>query len=170
MNPIAGYFFFERVLTQEQIQSLRIPEKISSVKEYTGRPVKSWGLMANRVVFAKNNLGSGGGWHRDSPYSHQIKFIWYLTDVDTMNGAFEVVPNTNCHRWRVKLGLGRYRYDGTEVPVELANAVVGSKGSLITCDTHAVHRGRPLAAGHRYAITLYTSYEVDGVERTFLGF
>src|SRR3546814_14658032 len=43
----------------------------SSDLAYVGRSTKSWLLMANRLLPKDGNLGSGGGLHRDSPFSHQ---------------------------------------------------------------------------------------------------
>jgi len=31
--------------------------------------------MLGNINYNDKNLGSGGGWHRDSPFSHQFKFI-----------------------------------------------------------------------------------------------
>ena len=50
--------------------------------------------MANRIVSYKNNLGSGGGWHRDD-VTTQFKAILYLTNVNKDTGAFELVEKSN---------------------------------------------------------------------------
>ena len=42
--------------------------------------------MANKLIYKKGNLGSGGGWHRDTFFKKQLKFIIYLSDVGEKNG------------------------------------------------------------------------------------
>ena len=49
---------------------------------------------ANKVKYNKNNLGSGGGWHRDD-FNFQFKAILYLNDVSMDNGPFQLIENSN---------------------------------------------------------------------------
>ena len=51
-------------------------------------------VMANRTVFKNNNIGSGAGWHKDS-YSNQYKSILYLNDVNSENGPFQIIKDSN---------------------------------------------------------------------------
>ena len=50
--------------------------------------------MANKLEY-KNNLGSGGGWHRDG-INPGFKALIYLNDVDHVeDGALEIILGTN---------------------------------------------------------------------------
>ena len=143
---------------------LSISEKIDCIDSYTGQKTKSWFLMANRLVPRLNNLGSGGGMHRDSPFSHQVKCIWYLNDVFEDNGPFQYIPFTNINSLanRKKYPLGQSRFEEVyETPVE----VHADAGTLIICDTKCIHSGKPIQSGVRYAVTLYTLPKVGGLEK-----
>lgn len=148
------------------VDSFAIQENIRNVEAYVGRRVRSWTLMANRIMPKRDNLGSGGGLHRDSPFSHQVKSIWYLSDVDENNGPFQYVPGS--HRdligQRSRYPLGSYRFANVDEPLI---SVLGSEGTLLICDTRCIHGGRPIVDGARYAVTLYTFYDRDGAGRFF---
>lgn len=136
---------------------LNIDHQIRQVERYIGRQIRSWFLMANKVTYKTNNKGSGGGFHRDSPFSNQLKLIWYLNDVTGANGPFEYVPETNKNLARDKADfpLGQTRFNTTSK--RTVKMVTGCEGTLLVCDTKCVHRGKPIERGTRYAITLYTS-------------
>lgn len=162
-----------RVLGFEQdipdyLSQFEVERMIKAVDAYTGSRTKSWFLMANRVVPKENNLGSGGGLHRDSPFSHQIKCIWYLSDVTTENGPFQYVPNThfNLLKTRADYPLGKTRFD--MVAHDLVE-ITAEAGSLLICDTKCIHGGKPIASGARYAVTLYTLPSEDGAKKMFSG-
>ena len=146
----------------ELIEQLHIPRRIRAIEEYLGRSVESWFLMANRVKPEEHNLGSGGGLHRDSPFSHQVKCIWYLSDVTSENGPFEYVPGShfNALSTRDSYPLGKYRFDSIRSEDTLIE-VLASAGSLLVCDTKCIHRGKPIEMGARYALTLYTSSDPE---------
>lgn len=141
----------------ELAEHFKIERRIKAIDEYLGRPVKSWFLMANRVVPVENNLGSGGGLHRDSPFSHQVKCIWYLNDVNTENGPFEFVPGShfNALSARDAYPLGEYRFDSVRRGDQLVEAHAAA-GAMLVCDTKCIHSGKPIEKGVRYAVTLYT--------------
>lgn len=156
---------FERDIG-DLIKNLEIDRRLEAIEEYLGVKIRSWYLMANRVLAVENNLGSGGGWHRDSPYSHEVKCIWYLSDVKSENGPFEFVPGThvNAIERREDYPLGVNRFDALkeeEAPVE----VTAGAGSLLVCDTKCIHRGKPIRRGVRYAVTIYTSPNADDKRR-----
>lgn len=151
-------FLFERFI-ESYLPLLDIEKKIIDIQKYTGRKIKTWTLMANKVTCTSNNLGSGGGFHRDSPISHQIKCIWYLSDTFDEQGPFEFVPNSNINIYSNKEKIGKYRYTETNFSTK---RVLGKKGTLIVCDTRCIHRGSPIIKGTRYAITLYTFYDEAG--------
>lgn len=133
-------------------------------------------LLANRLIPVDGNLGSGGGWHRDSPTRSQLKAIIYLSDVTERNGPFTLVSGT--HR-KVKvireMLLGRflpaqYRFTDAEIEAyvgstkdQMVKSFTGKKGDLFLVDTKAIHRGIPMEKGVRYAITFYLfSGEIPG--------
>lgn len=143
-----------------------IPAKIAEIEAYTGRAVRSWTLMANRITAVPGNRGSGGGLHRDSPFSPQVKCIWYLSDVTEDNGPFQYVSGTHkgLVRDRRSYPLGTYRFDRIDHPL---TSVTGPAGTLLVCDTRCIHGGKPIAEGTRHAVTLYTFYDPNGVKRLF---
>lgn len=148
---------FERDIG-DLVEHFDIEGRLKAIEKYLGVKIKSWHLMANRVSAKDNNLGSGGGWHRDSPFSHEVKCIWYLNDVESYGGPFEFVPGShvNTIARRKDYPLGSIRFDALkegEVTVELTAAA----GSLLVCDTKCIHRGKPIQRGVRYAVTIYAS-------------
>jgi len=157
-------------LVPEIIHELKIPEKIKAVNKYTGRRTKSWYLMANKIEPKPGNKGSGGGWHRDSAFSHQVKFIWYLNDVDEKNGPFQFIPGTNdVSFFENSKCLSQTRFSEVR---SIPQSVEGSSGTLLVCDTKCIHRGKPVLSGVRYALTLYTFPTKRGASNNFrkLGF
>lgn len=154
---------FEKDIS-ELIDYFEIAQRIRAVDAYTGRSTRSWCLMANRVVPKKTNVGSGGGMHRDSPFSHQVKYIWYLNDVNENNGPFQYIPGTNINLLgsRKAHPLGQSRFHDLKEP---AKEVHANAGSLLVCDTRCIHGGKPIKEGVRYAVTLYTFPQDDGVMR-----
>lgn len=148
------------------IPYLEIDRCLDSVDAYLGSRTRSWTLMANKLVPKKGNAGSGGGFHRDSPFSHQVKCIWYLGDVDASNGPFSYVPGT--HRGLLaqhgRYPLGTYRFDRVPDEIEIVTAPAGS---LLVCDTRAVHGGSAIAEGVRYAVTLYPFSNKNGAAQFF---
>lgn len=119
-------------------------------------------LMANKVTFKENNLGSGGGWHRDSINRRQLKFLIYLSDVNIVNGPFEYIPKTHhsINKFKTnKFLTKKVRYSNDEIrvfkdslPSKIFNA---KKGTCIIFDSSGLHRGTPIKKGFRYAITKY---------------
>jgi hypothetical protein len=125
-------------------------------------------MSASKVSFVPGNKGSGGGWHRDSPISHQFKAIIYLNNVDGKNGPFSYVKFSNNKREILRslrfscFKPGQYRFTDDEVQsyYKINNNIQpdeihGSAGDLILVDTKGIHRGTPIEIGHRYALTYY---------------
>lgn len=156
---------FERDIP-DLISHIDVEGCIEGIDAYLGRTTRSWLLMANRVQVKEGGRGSGGGLHRDSPFSHQVKCIWYLSDVGEDNGPFQYVAGThrNLIGDRHKYPLGAYRFDEVADPLVSATATAGS---LLVCDTRCIHGGKPIRKGVRYAITLYTFYDLEGPVRLF---
>lgn len=138
-----------------------IGELLEIGSKYVGRRLKSWFMMANRVRHMAGNLGSGGGWHRDSAFTHQFKSICYLSDVTLDNGPFEYVSYS--HLTKDKLSIrGTIRLDQSRISDEdfqrsrlKSSTFTGPAGTLLLADTRGIHRGCPIKTGARYAITTY---------------
>jgi hypothetical protein len=156
---------FERDIG-DVIEHFNVHDSIKAVDDYVGIRTKSWLLMANRVVPKPNNKGSGGGLHRDSPFSHQVKCIWYLSDVTEDTGPFQYVPGSHVNLYKARdiYPLGQTRFD--VVREELVE-VHAKAGSLLICDTKCIHGGKPIKSGARYAVTLYTFPKADGAARMY---
>lgn len=122
--------------------------------------------LAGAITYRQENIGSGEGWHRDSFFG-QFKALVYLTDVSIDEGPFEFILGS--HRTPAKL-RDHVRYDIplastriTDIAVgklveaepERLITVTGPAGTLVLADTTAIHRGRPLNAGARMALTNY---------------
>ncbi len=133
----------------------------------TGTTSPSGMLLAARINCKDNNKGSGGGWHRDSPVTHQFKAICYLNDVEEENGPFQFVKRSQ-RKWEVikcyvrgVFKPGQYRFTDEEIDRYLLetgseiSSVIGKAGSLVFADTKGVHRGKPLSGGVRYVLFCY---------------
>jgi hypothetical protein len=134
---------------------------------YTGSRVPVGMLLAARLSAKKHNLGSGGGWHRDSPFRTQFKALCYLNKVTSKGGPFQVIKGS--HRMpaiikatlRSLLKVGVYRFSEETVNEYLngtnsvAVDILGDEGDLIAVDTKAIHRGKPIEEGTRYVLFWY---------------
>ena len=134
--------------------------------------------MANKVKYNQNNLGSGGGWHRDD-YNFQFKAILYLNDVTSDNGPFQFIKNSNKLFNIIKdtvtasLDIKSTRIDNDKITLfdcERLKTITGKAGTLILADTSLIHRGKPLINGKRYALTnyYYPKYKIDSMKNHFL--
>lgn len=124
-------------------------------------------VLGAKLIQRDGNLGSGGGWHRDSAHHRQLKFIIYLSDVSIEHGPFEYAPQSNRPQFILK-GIskkydsyGKRRYSASEV-VNLFNhlkidpiQITGKAGTLVVTDTRGLHRGHPINSDCRYALTTY---------------
>ena len=123
-------------------------------------------IMINKTIFKSKNIGSGGGWHKDS-HANQFKSILYLNDVDSENGPFELIRNTNKDYINFKLFTKlnkifpntRFSDDDVKKIIEKnkfkVERITGKAGTLILVNTSLIHRGSPLKGGIRYAMTSY---------------
>jgi ectoine hydroxylase-related dioxygenase (phytanoyl-CoA dioxygenase family) len=134
--------------------------------------------MANKVKYNQNNLGSGGGWHRDD-FNFQFKAILYLSDVTEENGAFQLIENSNKFfdiikdTVSAKLDVKSSRINNAKIALldrKRLKTIIGKAGTLILVDTSLIHRGKPLVNGKRYAITnyYYPNYQIDSMKKHFL--
>lgn len=132
------------------MKHFEVPRRIDAIDAFVGRKTKSWFLMASLLLPKDNSIGSGGGLHRASPFSNQVKCIWYLYDVTTENDPFQSFPETRFKpmKTRKDYPLGESRFDS--VSHELVEA---KAGSLLACDTKGIYSGKPIKKGVRYAVT-----------------
>lgn len=115
--------------------------------------------MANIVIPKRGNLGSGGGWHRDSLNRRQLKLMIYLTDVSSSNGPFEYIEGSHglAHKLRFNLISSNVRFGAFEKIVHAKSRIfTAPKGTGIIFDSSGVHRGNPIDSDKRVAITYYT--------------
>ena len=136
-------------------------KKIGSIYSFTA--LKNLMTMANKTSFLKNNLGSGGGWHRDS-VCKQYKSILYLVDVNRSNGPFQLIKNSQKFGQiykdtkKMKIDVRTSRFKNKQIKPIKRNRIVtieGKAGTLIIVDTSLIHRGSPLKLGKRFALTNY---------------
>lgn len=135
--------------------------------KYTGTTNPSGMLLAARIDCKEGNLGSGGGWHRDSPITHQFKAICYLSDVGVKNGPFQYIKGSHKKLSLLKAYLmklfkaGQYRFTEKEIEdyLEKTNSdlmeLIGHEGTLAFVDTKGIHRGKPIGEGSRYVLFCY---------------
>lgn len=120
--------------------------------------------LANKVIYKKNNLGSGGGWHRDN-YNPEFKAILYLSDVKQNNGPFQFIENS--HRvksiFKDSLKLKKYYPDTIFKKNDIKKiaknkkiiTITGKPGTLLLLNTRMIHRGKPIKKNSRFALTNY---------------
>jgi len=134
---------------------------------YTGITEPKGMLLAGRIDAVDGNLGSGGGWHRDSPVHHQTKAICYLSDVGPENGPFQYIMGSHSIKSVIKSYMkrifspGQYRFSNSEVESYVASMnenitdMTAKAGTLLFADTKGIHRGKPIESGRRYALFCY---------------
>ncbi len=165
-------FSDNRIYGAENI-SLSFREKVNeSVKltkqigeQYLNQDIDLYMIMANKVIFKDENLGSGQGWHKDS-YTKQFKSIIYLNDVDTNNGPLQIIRNSRSdifmlktfYKLKNKFPSTRFSDDEINLILDNKNQIVeltADAGSLILFDSSLIHRGKKLVNKIRYALTNY---------------
>ncbi len=155
-------------LASEQINRFFRDKMITDVlSAYERTTAYSGFTLANKLVFKPNNAGSGGGWHRDFVKRKQTKALLYLTDVSGETGPFQFIQGTHefgsILRFQKQFGFKYNQSRFTDVQIddvireypELLVTITGKKGTLILVDTRGIHRGKPIEAGNRYALTNY---------------
>jgi len=130
-------------------------------QDFTGSKFNTCFAVAGKIKAVAGNVGSGGGWHRDSPFRHQFKVIFYLSDVDNENGPFEYIKNSHTSYDKF-LALAHTPLDCMRFSTEHVNnyflppkSYTANSGTMLLVDTRGIHRGRPIELGERYALTLY---------------
>lgn len=135
--------------------------------KYTGTSKPNGMVLAGRIDAKKGNLGSGGGWHRDSPITHQFKAICYLSNVNEINGPFQYIKASHKKLNVIKSYLtgifkpGQYRFTSSEIENYLdkfGNALTSftaEEGTIAFADTKGIHCGKPIIEGSRYVLFCY---------------
>lgn len=123
--------------------------------------------LAARIDAKKENLGSGGGWHRDMIFGKQLKAIAYFSDVSLEHGPFQFLDNSHKNSSilesikQYNFGAFQNRFTNEEVEKLQTNSkyksltFAGKAGTLLLVDTTSIHRGMPIQTGSRYALTNY---------------
>ena len=155
-------------LIAEEINQFYTHERINNILQtYEKQPYHQGFTLAGRIKAKENNLGSGGGWHRDYALGKQTKALMYLTDVDETNGPFQFLKGSHraqsVYRDAIRYGfdLDKSRFTNEEVdPMleahpELLKTFTGKAGTVLLVDTRGIHRGKPIEKGQRYALTNY---------------
>jgi hypothetical protein len=160
--------YFAENLGKEYKDFLWNREILGVLKDYLGVINPSCMLLASRLEFVPGNLGSGGGWHRDSPTTHQFKALVYLEDTLIDNGPFQYFEGSHRKTNVLKNLLngiflpGQYRfsedqilgYQSKNANVKLIN-LTATAGTLVLVDTKGIHRGMPIKNGRRYSLFNY---------------
>lgn len=139
-------------------------QEISS--SYNCTPTRTAFTLAAKMPAMEGNKGSGEGWHRDA-FLRQFKAILYLTDVELENGPFQFIKRSHQKGqvlqdiWAADLGYNQYRIKEEQIERLLKadearlETFTAKAGTLILVDTSSIHRGMPIKAGTRYALTNY---------------
>jgi hypothetical protein len=157
---------FNNIFNKKSIDSI--------YKKYISRNSLYQTKMAAKMIYSEKNIGSGGGWHRDTVNIRQLKFILYLSDVSDKNGCFQFISKSHSIKNKFETAkclnsknlLQRYSTSDVDflidkLKLEVKN-LVGKKGTLIVVDTSGLHRGKPMSSGSRYAVTNYMSEKPFG--------
>jgi ectoine hydroxylase-related dioxygenase (phytanoyl-CoA dioxygenase family) len=124
-------------------------------------------ILAAKLIFKPNNIGSGGGWHRDRADDIQTKAILYLSDVKEENGPFQYIKKShttfsiikNILKFDFNFNQNRFSDDEIDSLLKFNNNKVinfyGKKGTLLFVNTRGIHRGMPIKSGKRYSLTYY---------------
>jgi hypothetical protein len=145
---------------------------------YARRKLTAFSTLAGRIEARAGNLGSGQGWHRDA-FHFQYKAMLYLTDVDVDHGPFQLIEASHhsVHMFADTIRGRLPRSPRSRVTDGQAQELLAatphrlktfckSAGTLILFDSSTIHRGAPLKAGVRYALTNYY-YEPEFITPEF---
>jgi hypothetical protein len=132
-----------------------------------GLELYNFATLGGRIRAMAGNSGSGDGWHRDA-HGYQFKSILYLSDTAAENGPFQYLQGSH-RRWRVAIDTAfgdlpeapntRYAAADIERVTKRLGLTIKSfpapAGTLLLVNTAGIHRGMPLQASTRYALTNY---------------
>jgi hypothetical protein len=101
-------------------------------------------------------------WHRDPEDKKMLKIYLYLADASEDSGPLQYIVGS-CRGGRYENAWPRRRPDGIpyppqecvqkEIPASNWITCVGSKGTIVLCDTSGLHRGGINTTGRRVAAT-----------------
>lgn len=124
--------------------------------------------LAARLDYKPDNLGSGGGWHRDTAHSKQIKAILYLSLVTKTSGPFQYIKGSHLSLSVIRetfasdFSLNQNRFTNEEIEklltknnLQKLQTFTAKAGTLILVDTRGLHRGMPILESDRFALTNY---------------
>lgn len=133
----------------------------AAAMQYLRTRAESMTALVGQLVPVEGNRGSGGGWHRDSAFQPQFKAILYLSDVGSENGPLQYVRGSNrlrsvLHSLEIDARTGITRFEEHDfTATDPVDTLIGDAGTLLLVDTRGMHRGAPILAGERWAITNY---------------
>lgn len=144
---------------------------------YIGEINESY-VMANKVIYKDNNLGSGQGWHKDN-IARQLKFMIYLNDVNSENGPFQYLLKSHTLNKKIKIDIKENKFSKNSNRISNIKPYLdkfqlfeakANAGDLIIFDSSGVHRGKPIQKGERFALTLYSNKKEfsQNVKKTWL--
>lgn len=114
--------------------------------------------QAGVLIYNKNEKNSsGGGWHLDS-YNLQLKALIYLNNVNSKNGPFTYINNTNKFAKKIHPDLKNHRFsdnDINNIPNLKIEELVGNAGDCILFRADNIHKGKIISEGSRYTLTNY---------------
>lgn len=134
---------------------------------YTGIQEPKGFVLAARIDAVSGNIGSGGGWHRDSPVHHQTKALCYLSDVHQNNGPFQYISKSHSKISVISAYVkgifrpGQYRFTNENIQQYIDRSgqeiveINAGAGTLVFADTKGIHRGKPITEGRRYVLFCY---------------
>ena len=150
-----------------KIMEFSVDKKLTEIASiYNSEPTKAAFTLAAKLPAMEGNKGSGDGWHRDA-LLRQFKAIIYLSDVDGKSGPFQFIKNSHKFWWILKdILIGKLKYRQYRIEDNQIRHILGGgnhrlqtyaakAGTLILVDTSSIHRGMPIIAGVRYALTNY---------------
>jgi ectoine hydroxylase-related dioxygenase (phytanoyl-CoA dioxygenase family) len=164
LNSDQRLYGFQKL--NQKVNNFYLNEDIKNIgSNYIRGPIENAYVLANRVKFAEQNEGSGGGWHRDN-YNKQFKAMIYLTDVNENNGPLEIITGSHgiykmiIHKKYFTNYFPNTRFKNEEVQKIIHKEknfkrLTAKAGTLILFDGSLIHRGAPLKTGIRYALTSY---------------
>ncbi|WP_334027373.1 hypothetical protein [Alteromonas sp. P256] len=145
-----------------ELRSVRVVERVINAL-YTSPPEAGF-TMSGHLKAIEGNLGSGQGWHRDTVKCDQFKALVYLSEVDAESGPFQYYLKTASERamraCEKAYGLSslenRIKVDPTHIlPQQRCVELSAGAGTLVFANTRAIHRGKPILRGERFALTTY---------------
>ncbi len=150
------------------------PDLTAIATRYNHESTRAAFTLGARLPFTEGNKGSGEGWHRDA-FLRQFKAIIYLADAKPENGPFQMLRDSHRPKQILQdMKVAGLHYMQYRIPNDQVNMLIeasperlmtftGAAGTLLLIDTSTIHRGSPIKAGVRYALTNYF-YPEDRVD------